>query len=144
MHFIIFVGIPQLQRIVITTRYIPVQSSQNTFIIINQRLTSQLGKESFAKVHLCPSLIQHKTPVLFNLRVLSPDTYMLCRHLQFQIRTFIIHRQTCAVIDEGRRSHPFIPWNQGTVPILCTRSDLHRHRKFILFLRVLCVCHAWQ
>ena len=27
------------------------------------------------------SLIQHKTPILLNLRVLSPNTDMLCRHL---------------------------------------------------------------
>ena len=70
MDFIIFVGISQLQCIVVTARYIPIQSSQNTFII-KSMLTSQLSKEPFTKVQFRLSLIQHKTPILLNLRVLS-------------------------------------------------------------------------
>ena len=127
MQLIVGVGIPQFQCIMVASGYVPVQSTQNAFVIINKALTSQLGKETFAEVQFGPCFVHNETAVLVNLRVLSPYTDVLCRDFHLQVGTLVLHREACTVVDETRRLLPFIAGNQSTVTILRAGSDLDRH-----------------
>ena len=78
MKFVLFVLIPQFQGVVITAGDVPVQSAEDAFVIVDERLASELGKEAVSEVELCPGLVQDETAVLVDRRVLSPDAYVLC------------------------------------------------------------------
>ena len=91
VYLIILIRISQFQCVMITSRHIPVQSAQNTLIVINQCLTPQLGKKAVSEIKFCPCFVQDKTPVLVDLRILSPNSDVLCRHLDFQVRPLVVN-----------------------------------------------------
>ena len=95
VYLIILIRISQFQCVMITSRHIPVQSAQNTLIVINQCLTPQLGKKAVSEIKFCPCFVQDKTPVLVELRILSPNSDVLCRHLDFQVRPLVVNGHDC-------------------------------------------------
>ncbi len=107
MKFVLFVLIPQFQGVVITAGDVPVQSAEDTFVIVDERLASELSKEAVSEVELCPGLVQDETAVLVDLRVLSPDAYVLCGKADREVLPLVIHGEAGTVIDEAGRLLPF-------------------------------------
>ena len=81
MYPVQLILISQFQSIVKTSCNVPVKATQQAFVIIDQRLATQLGKRSLPQVQPCPSLMENKATVFIDLRVLSPHTDMLCSQL---------------------------------------------------------------
>ena len=107
MKFVLFVLITQFQGVVITASDVPVQSAEDAFIVVDERLASELGKEAVSEVELCPGLVQDETAVLVDLRILSPDAYVLCGKTDRQVLPLVIHGKAGTVIDEAGRLLPF-------------------------------------
>lgn len=70
-------SVAYFQGIMIAPCHVPVQSSQNALIIIHQRLPSQLHEPRVIQMECSPSLVQYKTPVFVNQRIL-PHTPTCC------------------------------------------------------------------
>ena len=104
---------------VITAGDVPVQSAEDTFVIVDERLASELSKEAVSEVELCPGLVQDETAVLVDLRVLSPDAYVLCGKADREVLPLVIHGEAGTVIDEAGRLLPFADWT-GTSPAVIT------------------------
>ena len=107
MELILFVFVTEFESVVITTGNIPVQSAEDTFVVIDQRLAAELGKQAVTEIQLGPRLVQDEATVLIYLRVLSPDTDMLCGKAQREVLSLLIHRKTGTVVDKACRSLSF-------------------------------------
>ena len=118
------VSVAYFQGIMIAPCHVPVQSSQDALIIIHQRLPSQLHEPRVIQMECGPSLVQYKTSVFVNQRILPPHTDMLCRELQRQLLAFISQSQSGTFIDKPRRFITLTAGRQRAIPVFSSCTNL--------------------
>lgn len=127
MELVAGVLIAQFESIMVASGYVPVEPAEDAFVVVDQRLATELGKQAVAEIQLCPGFVDDEAAVLVDLRGLAPIRRRAGRESDGEVVTFVVHREACAVVDKACRLFSFIPGKEDAVAILgpWTYLDIH-------------------